>query len=52
MFISSSPAHVTTVPSSTLRAWWREERRRTGTDWISIGETVTIIMLQLAGASS
>jgi hypothetical protein len=25
-----------TLPSSTLREWWREESRRRGTDWISL----------------
>jgi hypothetical protein len=46
-------AHIITFPSTANgREFWRAESQRLGSDWISIGETVTAIMRHLASICS
>lgn len=42
------PVAPATIPSSIVREFWRAESQRLGSDWVSLGETVTAILNQLA----
>jgi hypothetical protein len=54
--LSSHPTYTTITSTGSnpdgWRLWWREERRRCGTNWISLSETVTAVIYRLAASSS
>jgi hypothetical protein len=43
--MSSSP--YITIPSSSLREFWRQESRRCGTDWLTLTDTVERVLHKL-----
>ena len=49
---ASKSSEITACSTDNWREYWRDESVRTGTDWISISETVSAILFRLADESA